>query len=382
MKALRYASIILVAVLMLALAAIIGSGNGSLIGQTWAIMFGGPSLPFDTSNAVSPPDYSESSNWAALPEIQGIEDITPAGVSNTVIQGQSPVDVFFIHPTGLLQGKDWVSSLDPNSATMENTKWMMANQASAYNGCCNIYAPRYRQASLFVYLKDPSVREEGLAFAYQDVARAFDYFLENHNHGRPFIIASHSQGTHHATTLLQERIAGTELARRMVAAYTIGGSTPQSAVDAMEGIEVCDGATELGCVIHWDTFNESFIDQSVSESQGNVCVNPLSWRVNGGLADKSLHKGGVEEAGSFQISLGGDDVATGIIFNSLGEPIPNALQAQCKGGILYVTDQSDTVLGGSAAALPGGSYHLLDYPLFHMDIRENVNLKVAEYLDR
>ena len=382
MKALRYAFIILVAVLMLALVAIIGSGNGSLIGQTWGIMFGGPSLPFDTSSAVSPPDYSESNNWAALPEIQGIEDITPAGVSNTVIQGQAPVDVFFIHPTGLLQGTDWVSSLDPNSATMENTKWMMANQASAYNGCCNIYAPRYRQASLFVYLKDPSVREEGLAFAYQDVARAFDYFLENHNYGRPFIIASHSQGTHHATTLLQERIAGTELAQRMVAAYIIGGSTPQSAVDEMEGIEVCDGATELGCVIHWDTFNESFIDQSVSESQGNVCVNPLSWRVNGGLADKSLHKGGVEEAGSFQISLGGDDVATGIIFNSLGEPIPNALQAQCKSGILYVTDQSDTVLGASAAALPGGSYHLLDYPLFHMDIRENVNLKVAEYLAR
>lgn len=382
MKTLRYTTVILVTVLILALVAVIGSGNGAMIGQTWGIMFGGPSLPFDASNAVSPPDYTDSGNWAALPEIEGLEDRTPAGITNTTIQGQAPVDVFFIHPTGLLQGKDWVSSLDPHSATEENTQWMMANQASAYNGCCNVYAPRYRQASIFVYLKNLEVREEGLAFAYQDVARAFDYFLENHNQGRPFVIASHSQGTHHATRLLQERIAGTELAQRMVAAYIIGGSTPQSAVDEMEGIEVCDGAAELGCVIHWDTYNESAIDQSVSGSQRNVCVNPLSWRVNGGLADKSQHGGGVEGSGSMKISLLGDDVATGIVFGKLREPVPNALQAQCKDGILFVTDQSDTALGGSAARLPGGSYHLLDYPLFHMDIRENVNLKVAEYLAR
>ena len=71
-----------------------------------------------------------------------------------------------------------------------------------------------------------------------------------------------------------------------------------------------------------------------------------------------------------------------VIFNSLGEPIPNALQAQCKSGILYVTDQSDIVFLGGCGSLPGGSYHLLDYALFYMDIRENLNLKVAENLAR
>ncbi len=32
--------------------------------------------------------------------------------------------------------------MDPNSATEEeHAKWMLANQASAFNGCCVIYAP-------------------------------------------------------------------------------------------------------------------------------------------------------------------------------------------------------------------------------------------------
>jgi hypothetical protein len=45
---------------------------------------------------------------------------------------------------------------------------MMANQASAYNGCCNVYAPRYRQANIFAYFR-----------GNRDEVLAFDYFLEH-----------------------------------------------------------------------------------------------------------------------------------------------------------------------------------------------------------
>ena len=83
---------------------------------------------------------------------------------------------------------------------------MLANQASQFNGCCNVYAPRYREASIFAYLKgDAKLREQVLGFAYKDVARAFDYFIENYNGGRPFILASHSQGTHHGERLIKRR---------------------------------------------------------------------------------------------------------------------------------------------------------------------------------
>ena len=55
------------------------------------------------------------------------------------IQATAPVDVFFIHPTGYLAGDTWTFSMDPNTKAEENTQWMMANQASAYNGCCKVY---------------------------------------------------------------------------------------------------------------------------------------------------------------------------------------------------------------------------------------------------
>ena len=78
---------------------------------------------------------------------------------------------------------------------------------------------RYRQANIFAYFRGDEIRKQALGFAYQDVLRAFQYFLQHRSQGRPFVIASHSQGTHHGTRLLEEVIDGTPLAQRLVAAY-------------------------------------------------------------------------------------------------------------------------------------------------------------------
>ena len=55
----------------------------------------------------------------------------------------------------------------------------MANQASVFNGCCSIYAPHYRQASIYSYYDTEKVREEIHSFVYQDVKKAFEYFIKN-----------------------------------------------------------------------------------------------------------------------------------------------------------------------------------------------------------
>lgn len=380
MKTLRNVLLGLVAIIALAIGAAFLTGNGQMLMFGWAFLFGGPSLPFDPADAVPPPDYADPANWAALPEREGLEDMIPAGVTRDVAQGDAPVDVFFIHPTGFLKGEGWTFSMDPDTATEENTAWMMANQASAYNGCCNVYAPRYRQASIFAYLKGEAVRQQVLGFAYQDVARAFDYFLEHLSSGRPFIVASHSQGTHHGARLVKERIDGTPLARRLVAAYLIGGGIPAAQFDGLEDIGLCTDAQDLHCVVHWDTYSEAVIDDEFPDRQGNVCVNPLSWEVNGGLADRDQHAGAVPVSGRFQIGLGGDDAATGVVFEPLGAPIPHLVQAQCRNGVLFITDQSGTAFGAIGGSFGQGNYHGLDYPIFHMDIRENARLRTAAYL--
>lgn len=380
MKILRNVLLGLVALVVLAIGAVFITGNGQMLVLGWAFLFGGPSQPFDPADAAPPPDYADPASWAALPDRQGLEDMVPAGVTGAVQQGAAPVDVFFIHPTGFLKGEGWTFSMDPDTATEENTRWMLANQASAYNGCCNVYAPRYRQASIFAYLKGEEIREQVLGFAYQDVARAFDYFLEHYSNGRPFIIASHSQGTHHGARLLKERIDGTPLARRLVAAYLIGGGIPAAELDVMQDIGLCEDARDLHCAVHWDTYSEAVIDDGFPDRVGNVCVNPLSWTVDGGLAGRDQHLGAVPVSGTFQIGLGGDDSATGVVFEPLGAPIDHLVQAQCRNGVLFITDQSGTAFGGMSGAFGRGNYHGLDYPIFHMDIRENARLRVATYL--
>jgi len=358
------------------------TGYGPRISLYWTIAFNGPPKPFDPAAAPPAPDYADSANWAALPERQGLEDRLPKGVTADYKQGEAPVDVFFVHPTGYLIGNGWVSPMDPNSKTEENTRWMMANQASVFNGCCNVYAPRYREANIFVYVqKDKTITEEVLDFAYRDVERAFDYFLEVFNQGRPFVIASHSQGTQHAMRLLKERIDRSPLRHRLVAAYVIGGRVAASAFDGMENIALCRDAEETGCAVHWDTYSEAAIDDDFPDHVGNACVNPLSWRPDGERAGRELHVGGVPAVGTFHMDLTGDDVAERADIPPLSEPIGKLVEAQCKNGILFVSDLSET-----AFAMPGRiephRYHGLDYPLFHMDIRENVALRARAYLDQ
>ena len=381
MTLLRNILIGFVGLITLVIAGIYLSGNGMMLTVFWAATVGGPDLPFDERSAVEPPDYTNTVNWAALPNRDGVEDMIPKGVADTDIQGKAPVDVFFVHPTGFLRGESWTYSLDQDSATEENTQWMMANQASPFNGCCNVYAPRYRQANIFAYFQDEAIRDQVLGFAYQDVKRAFQYFIDHFSQDRPFILASHSQGTHHSARLLQEVIDGSALSERMVAAYIIGGTIQRSVFDNMSDVRLCDDPLDLGCAIHWDTWSEAVIETEMPGVEANVCTNPLSWRLDGGLVESSSHRGAVVSSGTFNVEMSGDDVAEGVVFGPLGEPIAQMLQAQCKNGALYISDQSDTPFGEQGGSFGGGNYHGLDYPVFHMDIRENAKQRVTAFLE-
>jgi DUF3089 family protein len=362
-----------VVLLVVAAAAIYYTGNV----LTVLAFIGEPRHGWDPALKAPPPDYANDSSWAALPGKPSLADLVPAGVAASPKEKQ--VDVFFIHPTGYLHGADWNSPLDPNSKTEENTKWMMANQASAFNGCCAIYAPRYREATIFVYVARPStdLYNKAMDLAYGDVDRAFTYFLEHYSRGRPFIIASHSQGTYHAFRLIRERIDGTPLASRMIAAYTLGGSITDKDVAGLKTVHACASETDLHCIVHWRTYGEgaTLPPDAIGKT---LCTNPLTWQRDGSRAPASLHKGGVPPSGRFQIDSLFPDVARGIVFAPLKAPVKAWTTAECRGGLLFVADQKGGQFDG--ADLGGKNYHGLDYPLFAMDIRENAEARVGAYL--
>ncbi len=338
-----------------------------------------PDHAFDSARAVAAPDYADKANWAALPGVEDFSDRQPAGVTDAQLNGEAPVDVFFIHPTGFFHSSSWTFYMDANTMTEENTNFFMANQASAFNGCCNVYAPRYRQASLFAFLSGPDVKKDVLGFVYQDIEAAFNYFLEHYSKGRPFIIAAHSQGAHHGLTLLERVIDGTPLKDRMVAAYLIGGLTNivhMSSVEKLKDIDVCQQPDDIGCLIHFDVFSEAAADET---APGNVCVNPISWSTNSELAIKEKHQGAVFTSGKFQVKFD-IDTPNNIEFTSFTKPDTQFVNAQCKNGILFVSDLSETNYGLYESKLRKGSYHLIDYNIFYMDIRENAKVRVEKFL--
>jgi hypothetical protein len=364
---------LVVLVLAGAAAAIYFTGNA----RTVIVWLSKPSHGWDPALKVQPPDYAQAEAWAARPGNESFADFAPEGVSAK--PGASAVDVFFVHPTGYLNGGDWNSPVNANSRTEENTKWMMANQASAFSGCCNVYAPRYREASIFRYLSaTPDVAQKAMDLAYGDVERAFQYFLDHENQGKPFIIASHSQGTAHAFRLIQEHIDATPLAGRMIAGYLIGGTITNAEADALRTVHVCKSESETGCFVHWATWGEGG-EPSYDQPGRLVCVNPLTWTRDGERAPASLHRGGVPITGSFSLKLWGDDAAQGVAFKPLKAPVAGWTWAACKDGLLYVADQTGGPFDG--VDMGGKNYHGLDYPLFHMDIRENARVRAAAYLE-
>jgi hypothetical protein len=365
----------LVVIVLGAAAALLLSGR-AVLAAAW---FFRPWHDWDLARMAPAPDYARADSWAARPGKDSLALLAPRGTTN--LPGTHGVDVFFVHPTGFISGKEWNSPLDPNSRTEENTEWMMANQASVFSGCCNIYAPRYREASIFRYITaTPDIARKSMDFAYADVERAFQYFLEHDNQDRPFIIASHSQGTAHAFRLIREHIDGTPLASRMIAAYLIGAGrdVTNAAAATLKTIRVCNGPTETGCLVHWATYRDgSELDDPRADDM--VCVNPLSWKRNGGYAAAGLHLGGVPATGKFSVKFWGDDSAQGVVFAPLGTPIPHETWAACEHGQLMVADQSHTAFRGFEIGKTG-NYHGLDYPLFYMDIRENAGARIAAYM--
>ena len=352
--------------------------QGLTMDLAYDYFFSGPDHVFDPSRAVAQLDYSKNSSWAALPLIKDEADMIPEGESG-IDQNNSPVDVFFVHPTGYLKGDYWTDPLEEKSATMENTQWMMANQASAYNGCCSVYAPHYRQASIYSYFGSDELRAEVHNFVYQDVKKSFEYFIENFSNGRPFIIASHSQGTHHSIRLLAEEIDSSDLYPRMVGAYIIGGMISKDWMSSMENIGVCESAEQIGCLVHWDTMNVAQINKDMPLYSNNICVNPISWKNEGSLSELQDAKGAVPVSGEFVLEFSGDDGPTDQIFTPLEAPLKKYVQAQCKDGALFASDQTGTRFQTFSGS--GGNYHGLDYALFYVDIRENAKLKVLTHLN-
>jgi len=204
------------------------------------------------------------------------------------------------------------------------------------------------------------------SLAYADVQRAFDYYLAHENRGRPFILASHSQGSLHALGLLRERIVGRPVQRQLVVAYVIGYDLPADL--AAHELPVCRTAQQSGCLVDWNTVKRGYEDRDRGDrgliwldgryqhrGGKSLCVNPLTWEI-GGSAAATLNRGALPAAGPTQ---------------TLPALLPQLTGASCNDGRLEIEVPLGQRVHFSDILTLFGSYHVFDYNLFYANIRLN-----------
>jgi hypothetical protein len=321
-----------------------------------------PDYDFTEARAPDPPDYDNVASWAALPFANDASDDLPDGVEAS---RNHPVDVFFLHPTSYAKKDNWNQPLNDEQANWIVDERILRHQASVFNSCCDVYAPRYRQATFFSFFDNSGDGTKALDLAYSDIERAFDHYIEVMSYDKPFILAGHSQGTAHATRLLREKIAGTPLQERLVAAYLVGFSVGEG---DLGGVPVCQSATQTGCVVGWNSADAGAA--GLFPGQDVLCVNPLTWNQDNDYAAHDLNEGGIGYASWGPVE--GEDVGAMILE-------PGAADAECGDGSLFVRELRSTSF---PSRMPGGSMHVYDYSLFHMNVRHNAETRVAAFLDK
>ena len=255
-----------------------------------------PESDFNNIETPQAPDYSDLKFWAATPNIDGQQFYLPD--ASFAVSKENDVDVFYVHPTGYYE-KTWNSNMDKNKSAFERTEIMLGNQASAFNGACNIYAPEYRQATYYSFFDKDKNGRKALDLAYKDIETAFDYFIEELNQNRPFIIAAHSQGALLAQRLLNRKINNTKVQERFICAYVIGYMIPEKYYDDLfPNIKMSETYNDTNCIISWSTVVEGFKRNREKTlfwkpdgwsielmRQKVISINPFSW-----TRDSSWHE--------------------------------------------------------------------------------------------
>lgn len=360
-----------------------------------------PDHNFGTQPIPTAPDYSKVDQWFAHPSKDSKVKFTPAGISELDAWKNGEVDVFFIAPTLNFSSLGWNAPLDHPSVNERIREMIMTGQASVFNSCCRIFSPKYRQATFYSFLGAKNNGRKALELAYSDCLAAFDYYLNHFNQGRPFFLAGHSQGALHLMRLMDERIEGTDLVKKMVAAYPIGFWFPFDKFGTtLKEIRPADAPTATNCVVAYDTYLDTggpikLLDRAeIVYAENNqvrwvkrskktpLGINPLNWKRGNEVVPSSEHLGAVHLLldSATKPNMAGflSEEKLGLNCTGLSKPYLNECSAQIrKDGFLYVSNPKNWAFKNMV--MPGGNLHMSDYSLFYMNLRENIQTRWNAY---
>ena len=327
-----------------------------------------PKVPYAVYKPPAAPNYARASAWGLLP--------------GDLVAGDPPIDVFFVHPTTFDGGKDWNGPIgDPKAAALL-ARVMLPNYAAPFARIGRVFAPRYRQASLYTSLTLFDDAIEARQFAYGDVRAAFAYFLHHWNRERPFIVVGVEQGGGLAARLLGEKIApNPALKARLMSAYLVETAVPADDHTATSAIPACAARDQAGCLLAWISVRRGEFGRAstilsrtvVWDGAGKLvslaerpalCVNPLLGAATDADAPARQNLGAAN--------------ATGLEWGARPGFMVRQVAAQCVGGVLRVTRPR------SASLRPSGDWaerlKVPGYNLFYADLEEDAQRRAGIWL--
>ena len=326
-----------------------------------------PRTSFAASPVSEPPNYRQVSGWLAQPRLNHAARWTPPGYR----AAPQPGAVLFFVPESAYFGNDrWTMPL-ADAATDQRAARFLKAQASVFNGVAEIWAPRYRAASFAASVTASRDATLALNFAYADVLRAFDVFISQVPSDAPVILAGHGQGARQLLRLVNERIAGAPVAKRIVAVYLIGWPVSVQADLPATGLDACTAPTQTGCILSWSSFADPADARSLrtlfdaspgltgQPHRGTtiLCTNPLTGSVT------AKPQPAVRNIGALV-----PDTQT---------LVPHGIGARClPSGVLSIGPPPARF---GEFVLPGNNYHFYDYQLFWANLRADAEARVGTF---
>ena len=222
------------------------------------------------ATAPLPTDYRDPAHWLCRP---GRSDACSGDLATTIVAPDGTMhdepaaphatpnaDCFYVYPT---------TSMDPTPHSDliagDGESGMAASQAAPFRGVCRVFAPLYRQVTLPALRKamrtGMKLTAADFEMPYADVHAAFRDYLRHDNHGRPFVLIGHSQGSTLLKRLLIEEIDGKPLQRRMLSAILPGTavlvSRGRDVGGDLKAVPLCRAATQTGCVLTWASYRDT-----------------------------------------------------------------------------------------------------------------------------
>ena len=325
-----------------------------------------PQVPFQTYQPPPAPDYARPEAWA-LNEVR-VPDAGPAAV-------------FFVHSTTYDGGAEWNGPVgDPKSdAYLERV--VLPNYAGPFARLGPVSAPRYRQGSLYTRLTLRDDAREARAFAYRDVAAAFETWIARHPEG-PIVLAGVEQGGELVERLLRERVAtDPALRQRLVAGYLMDVVTPADGLSPR--VPACARRNQTGCVVGFSPVGEGNDGAArrrlrralVWDARGRLvelgereplCVNPVTGSTSTAPVAARLNRGATN--------------ATGLEWGTHPALLTREIATQCRDGLLRHTEpemESFRQTGGWADRRKSRPYNL-----FYGDIEADAQARLASWQGR